>query len=349
MYLNMAQARPLAIAENHHFKWHTHEKELEDWWLFQSSGIDTLVTTQGERLIVLEPGERNDGPGPDIRKCHLLLDDVELCGDVEIHKQARDWFHHGHQRDPKYSRVILHVVIGAEGGPDLPTLVLQTNQPVAHMCLAHRWITDMEVQLIARLRFQRKVKHIYSLSICGSGLSPLHMGMIEIILNGKDREKRLNKFALSLNMNSWPDISPWKGSSQRFPGPSCTPDLLKRVEEWGSLFNLENWKSLTHEGWAGWDSEMANFRDLGLSRNQCREWIVNILAPFQGEVRGLKIWNDLSVFRRYGIEKRTARNAGHEKISRIIHQQTVLGWYESYCSQPACSVCPLLHPHHTLA
>jgi len=52
-------------------------------------------------------------------------------GDVEFHQRAGDWFGHGHDRDPRYRGVVLHVVRSADGptpldsrGEPVPTLVL---------------------------------------------------------------------------------------------------------------------------------------------------------------------------------------------------------------------------------
>lgn len=41
--------------------------------------------------------------------------DGEIVGDVEFHLRAGDWFTHGHQDDPRYNRVILHVVYYLDG------------------------------------------------------------------------------------------------------------------------------------------------------------------------------------------------------------------------------------------
>src|SRR5690606_17694918 len=40
----------------------------------------------------------------------VQVDDVILSGNIELHIKASDWLKHGHQHDPAYGRVILHVV-----------------------------------------------------------------------------------------------------------------------------------------------------------------------------------------------------------------------------------------------
>ncbi|HLW01648.1 MAG TPA: DUF2851 family protein [Ktedonobacterales bacterium] len=71
-----------------------------------------LRTTSGERLTVLYPGRPGGGAGPDFRDAVIRLgDDRTLCGDVEVHLRGGDWRAHGHQDDPRYRQVILHVVL----------------------------------------------------------------------------------------------------------------------------------------------------------------------------------------------------------------------------------------------
>ncbi len=71
-----------------------------------------LRTTSGERLTVLYPGRPGGGAGPDFRDAVIRLGDARtLCGDVEVHLRGGDWRAHGHDGDPRYRRVVLHVVL----------------------------------------------------------------------------------------------------------------------------------------------------------------------------------------------------------------------------------------------
>ncbi|HEY7355413.1 MAG TPA: DUF2851 family protein [Ktedonobacterales bacterium] len=77
-----------------------------------------LRTTSGERLTVLYPGRPGGGAGPDFRDAVIRLGDARtLCGDVEVHLRGGDWRAHGHDGDPRYRRVILHVVLANDLQP----------------------------------------------------------------------------------------------------------------------------------------------------------------------------------------------------------------------------------------
>jgi hypothetical protein len=70
-----------------------------------------ISTESGERLRLLYPGTWNLGPGPDFRDARLLAESGHLLrGDVELHRRERDWIAHGHDRDPAYAEVVLHVL-----------------------------------------------------------------------------------------------------------------------------------------------------------------------------------------------------------------------------------------------
>lgn len=70
-----------------------------------------LHTTQGEPLLILQPGTHNTDGGPDFTNARLRLGDTTWAGNVEIHLLASDWRRHGHQQDRAYDNVILHVVM----------------------------------------------------------------------------------------------------------------------------------------------------------------------------------------------------------------------------------------------
>jgi Protein of unknown function (DUF2851) len=75
-----------------------------------------LRTAEGEEIGVIFPGRPGGPAGPDFRDAVLVRHDgTQVCGDVELHVQARGWQAHGHAHDPRYDRVVLHIVRYAEG------------------------------------------------------------------------------------------------------------------------------------------------------------------------------------------------------------------------------------------
>ena len=92
------------------------ETLLGEIWQRQWLDGGPLIDSAGRQLRVVYPGRRWGGPGPDFQGAILELPDATLLhGDVELHLRAADWQAHGHQRDPAYSRTILHVVLWAGG------------------------------------------------------------------------------------------------------------------------------------------------------------------------------------------------------------------------------------------
>lgn len=87
------------------------EKLLQKIWLlglFTTSGVKLA---DGRTIEVLAPGRWNLLGGPDFRGARLRIDGQETTGDVEVHFHAIDWERHGHDRDPAYDDVVLHVVL----------------------------------------------------------------------------------------------------------------------------------------------------------------------------------------------------------------------------------------------
>lgn len=90
-----------------------------------------MVTTDGERVEIVDPGLLNHDAGPDFFNAKLRIGENMWCGNVEMHLRASDWHRHGHDDDPAYSSVILHVV-GAEDcrinlstGRTLPQMIMR--------------------------------------------------------------------------------------------------------------------------------------------------------------------------------------------------------------------------------
>jgi len=104
-------------------------------WFDQNFATDRLRTDGGDKLRVLSPGWWNLEAGPDFRNgCVRLGDKRVVKGDIEVHRLASDWEKHGHQGDPSYNGVILHVCVWNDtgrrtvqtaGGAIVPQLTLE--------------------------------------------------------------------------------------------------------------------------------------------------------------------------------------------------------------------------------
>jgi hypothetical protein len=95
------------------------EALLHDLWAGQRFPEAALVTRQGVPVRVLHRGRRGRGPGPDFRGAVIAgPSGLTLRGDVEIHVRSSEFRAHGHDRDPAYDGVILHVVFEDDAGAD---------------------------------------------------------------------------------------------------------------------------------------------------------------------------------------------------------------------------------------
>ena len=93
------------------------ERLLQSVWFDQYLRSDAMKTEDGRALEVLSPGWWNTEPGPDFFNAELRFDGGEaIRTDVEVHVTSADWRRHGHETDPAYERVGLHVVLENAGG-----------------------------------------------------------------------------------------------------------------------------------------------------------------------------------------------------------------------------------------
>ena len=152
-------------------------------WRHKIYPLEPLHTTKQQRIEVIDPGLPNRHAGPDFFNAKLKIDDVLWVGNVEIHTHASEWYAHGHDYDPLYANVILHVVEKADAevfrsnGEPLPTLILHPSKeitqryeelqkaefyppcyeviPSLSRLTVHSWLSALQVE-----RFQQKAENI---------------------------------------------------------------------------------------------------------------------------------------------------------------------------------------------
>jgi hypothetical protein len=108
------------------------EKVVVGLWRKQVRYRRTITGTSGEELEVVYPGRLNDTRGGDFRDAVVLAGEQLHFGCIEIHSQTSGWRTHGHQADPHYNQVVLHVALQEDtkvetlrqDGKVVPTVIL---------------------------------------------------------------------------------------------------------------------------------------------------------------------------------------------------------------------------------
>ena len=86
------------------------EQLLQYVWKHKILPLTSLATTDGKAVEIIDPGLHNRNAGPDFFNAKLRIGNTMWVGNVEIHDHSKDWYRHGHDSDPAYDNVILHVV-----------------------------------------------------------------------------------------------------------------------------------------------------------------------------------------------------------------------------------------------
>ena len=114
------------------------EDLLQAVWFHQRLLRDRLTTLDGRPVRVLHPGFWNHEAGPDFHGAMIQFgNEAPLQGDIEIDLRNSDWKAHGHDSNPTFRNVILHVVWRRSGSPAQSTMELEPvlDSPLAEL----RW------------------------------------------------------------------------------------------------------------------------------------------------------------------------------------------------------------------
>jgi hypothetical protein len=135
------------------------ERLLQAVWQHQRLLRHQLRTRDGTVVRVFHPGFISVEGGPDFRGAVLQIGDrAPVSGDVEVDLRASGWHAHGHDRNPNFRNVLLHVVWeeAAQGAgskmPGEPVVVSLKNSldaPLAELglWLENEWASSFPDQL----------------------------------------------------------------------------------------------------------------------------------------------------------------------------------------------------------
>ena len=112
------------------------EQLLHYIWKHKLFPLRRLETTDGLGVEVIDPGLHNSDSGPDFFNAKVKIGDTMWVGNIEIHDKSSDWYAHGHDRDPRYDNVILHIAktidseVRTSHGNTLPQMQLEVPESV---------------------------------------------------------------------------------------------------------------------------------------------------------------------------------------------------------------------------
>ncbi|MEX2589071.1 MAG: DUF2851 family protein, partial [Chitinophagales bacterium] len=272
------------------------EELLHFIWQFQNFKQNELESFDGKQIQVLNSGQHNGDAGPDFLNARIKIDDTLWAGNVEIHVHQSDWQKHGHQKDPKYKNIILHVCYFMDTEiPELnahvPTLVLNgIVQPslldkYKKLQQNKHWIPCARMITPEILKSQMP---FYGFALCMERMEKRCAEISEIFKKSKsDWEatayamlarsfgSRANKFAFEQLMQSIPYKILIKhagnmfqlealllGQANLLPKAANDSYVQKLIEEYRFLKKKYNLKAMKREAWNYSKLRPANFPDL---------------------------------------------------------------------------------------
>lgn len=158
--LKTAVQPPLTVLEPDARTQNIPEAVIQDLWHRQQFQTDGLKTSDGSQLTVINPGTLNTDSGADFSGACITLASgfasdgvLEWTGDIEVHRSSGEWLLHRHHEDPRYNRVVLHVVLLEDrytgslrrsDGTLLPELVLYPLLDSSLRSLLHQFYTQRQ-------------------------------------------------------------------------------------------------------------------------------------------------------------------------------------------------------------
>ncbi|PLB85927.1 DUF2851 domain-containing protein [Dysgonamonadaceae bacterium] len=161
------------------------EELLHYCWKFKLFAAENLITTDEQKLEIIDPGTWNNNAGPDFFNAKIKIGETVWAGNVEIHRSSDEWMKHGHHTDKAYNSVVLHVVeydkgdVFNEKGQKVPQLVIHVSEKVkqnadfllfsdailpckSHLANTPKQLTDAWLTTLAIERLERKTDDVFA-------------------------------------------------------------------------------------------------------------------------------------------------------------------------------------------
>jgi len=228
-----------------------HERFLRHIWSKQYL-TSALQTADGKTLKVFEVGTLNSDGGPDFCNAKIKIEGVTYFGDVEIHRTVFDWLQHQHQEDPRYNKVILHVVLEASraapptlvhSGRQIPVLVLGRFLSDPMQAIWQKAILDERASTKETIRCFSKNGDLTSDEI-DHWLTKLSIERLEIKLRRFDERLHQLAYERRMTLREWQrpyGELPLEGEHDEIPLPF--PELTQH-----DVSKKEFWEQLLYEG-----------------------------------------------------------------------------------------------------
>ncbi|HXG62008.1 MAG TPA: DUF2851 family protein [Planctomycetota bacterium] len=279
------------------------EGDLQAIWERGRFGRRGLLTEDARPLVVEHPGVRSFEGGPDFRAARLVLGGRRVTGDVEVHLTPSGWTAHGHDRDPAYAGVVLHVVLRRdpfrEPPPGPPVLVLEpylfeaagsdpepAPGPAELDALGDRWFAERRARLARGMERRGAEETLYREILVALGYKHNKAAMAELARRcplsalpetAGEIEARLQAEARALPAGMWrlrnvrPANHPFRRLSglARFLAAARDEGLARGLARRATLEEMRAWLDPDGTGLIGPDRAL--------------EIALNIFVPFLGE------------------------------------------------------------------
>jgi hypothetical protein len=229
-----------------------HERFLRHIWSRQYLDQLALKTADSQTVQVIETGRLNTDGGPDFRDAIVRIGGTTFHGDVEIHRTLADWRLHGHFEDPRYNKVVLHVIFERGAGPavtcvpsgrNVPVLLLEPFLTESIRTLWHKTIVDEQSLLKKTIRCAN-LNDSVDASLISGWIRRLAVERLELKLRRFDeRLRELAQIHLLAVRDHYDRHGRWRVQGD----PNDIPPPHKELTQ-SQLAPREFWDQLLYEG-----------------------------------------------------------------------------------------------------